>query len=73
MIKNEDNEIVFFKIEAPTALSCLEKEVIGHGVAAHQHGFSSPLGKLKGINLSIENMDPRDLQAYNFIMLKKLL
>ncbi len=66
MIKNEDHDVVFFKTEGPTALSYREKEVIGHGVTAHQHGFSSPLGKLKGINLSIENMGPRDLQAYNF-------
>jgi phenylalanine-4-hydroxylase len=66
MIKNEDNEVVFFKTEGPTALSYREKEVIGHGIAAHKHGFSSPLGKLKGINLAIENMGPRDLQAYNF-------
>ncbi|MFK5880101.1 MAG: aromatic amino acid hydroxylase [Flavobacteriaceae bacterium] len=66
MIKNEDNEVVFFKTEGPTALSHREKEVIGHGVEAHKHGFSSPLGKLKGINLAIENMGPRDLQAYNF-------
>ncbi len=65
-IKNEDNEVVFFKTEGPTALSYREKEVIGHGIAAHKHGFSSPLGKLKGINLAIENMGPRDLQAYNF-------
>lgn len=65
-IKNEDNEVVFFKTVGPTALSYREKEVIGHGVAAHKHGFSSPLGKLKGINLAIENMGPRDLQAYNF-------
>ncbi|PHS67118.1 MAG: phenylalanine 4-monooxygenase [Flavobacterium sp.] len=66
MIKNEDNEVVFFKTEGPTALSHREKEVIGHGIKAHKHGFSSPLGKLKGINLAIENMGPRDLQAYNF-------
>lgn len=66
MIKNEDNEVVFFKTEGPTALSHREKEVIGHGIATHKHGFSSPLGKLKGINLAIENMGPRDLQAYNF-------
>jgi len=66
MIKNEDNEVVFFKTTGPTALSHREKEVIGHGIAAHKHGFSSPLGKLKGINLAIENMGPRDLQAYNF-------
>jgi phenylalanine-4-hydroxylase len=32
----------------------------------HPHGFSSPLGKLKGINLAIEDMSPRDLKAYNF-------
>ena len=65
-IKNEDNEVVFFKTEGATALSYREKEVIGHGVAAHKNGFCSPLGKLKGINLAIENMGPRDLQAYNF-------
>jgi len=66
MIKNEDNEVVFFKTDGPTALSHRENEIIGHGTATHKHGFSSPLGKLKGINLAIENMGPRDLQAYNF-------
>ncbi|AXG68095.1 phenylalanine-4-hydroxylase [Kordia sp. SMS9] len=66
MIKNEDNEVVFFRTEGPTALSNREKELIGHGVTMHAHGFSSPLGKLKGINLAIEDMSPRDLKAYNF-------
>ncbi|MAO47480.1 MAG: phenylalanine 4-monooxygenase [Aequorivita sp.] len=66
MIKNEDNEVVYFETESETALSYREKEVIGHGVSRHKKGFRSPLGKLKGINLAIENMGPRDLQAYNF-------
>ena len=66
MITDEDNKVVFFKTEGPTALAYREKELIGHGVEAHPHGFSSPIGKLKGINLAIENMGPRDLQAYNF-------
>lgn len=66
MIKNEDNEVVYFETEGETALSYREKEVIGHGVSRHKKGFRSPLGKLKGINLAIENMGPRDLQAYNF-------
>ncbi|GAB5401537.1 MAG: aromatic amino acid hydroxylase [Aureisphaera sp.] len=66
MIQNEDNEVVYFETEGPTALAYREKEVIGHGVSRHNHGFRSPLGKLKGINLAIENMGPRDLQAYNF-------
>ena len=66
MIQNEDNEVVYFETEGETALSYREKEVIGHGVSRHNNGFRSPLGKLKGINLAIENMGPRDLQAYNF-------
>ena len=66
MIRNEDNEVVYFETEGPTALSYREKEVIGHGVSRHRDGFRSPLGKLKGINLAIENMGPRDLQAYDF-------
>ncbi len=66
MIQNEDNEVVYFETEGETALAYREKEVIGHGTSRHKNGFRSPLGKLKGINLSIENMGPRDLQAYNF-------
>ncbi len=66
MIQNEDNEVVWFETQGETALSYRETEVIGQGVNRHKDGFRSPLGKLKGINLAIENMGPRDLQAYNF-------
>ena len=66
MIKDEDNNVVFFRTEGPTALANREQELIGHGTEAHVHGFSSPIGRLKGINLAIEDMGPRDLKAYNF-------
>ena len=66
VIRDEDNNVVFFKTEGPTALANREQELIGHGTEAHIHGFSSPIGRLKGINLAIEDMGPRDLQAYNF-------
>lgn len=66
MIQNEDNEVVWFETKGETALSYREKEVIGHGISRHSNGFRSPLGRLKGINLAIENMGPRDLQAYDF-------
>tara|TARA_R100000935_G_scaffold38680_1_gene59998 strand:- start:108269 stop:110122 length:1854 start_codon:yes stop_codon:yes gene_type:complete len=66
MIQNEDNEVVYFETEGKTALAYRETEVIGHGVSRHKKGFRSPLGKLKGINLAIENMGPRDLAAYSF-------
>ncbi len=66
MILNEDREVIFFKTSGPSALAYREKELIGHGVATHQDGFSSPIGKLKNISLAIEDMGPFDLKAYNF-------
>ncbi|MCT4562396.1 MAG: aromatic amino acid hydroxylase [Crocinitomicaceae bacterium] len=66
MIQNEDLEVIYFQTEGPTALAYREKALIGHGVSTHPNGFSSPLGKLKSINLAIEDMGPVDLKAYNF-------
>ena len=63
---NEDNEVIFFKTEGPSTLAFRDKELIGHGTSAYSNGFSSPLGKLKNINLAIEDMGPVDLKAYNF-------
>ena len=39
--------------------------MVGHGTQYHAEGFGSPIGKLKGINLAIEDMSPRDLRAYD--------
>lgn len=72
MIRDEDNNVVFFKTEGATALANREKELIGHGTETHPNGFSSPIGKLKGINLAIEDMGPRDLKAYNFYDNKRI-
>ena len=56
---------VYIQTDGPTALAYREKELIGHSTAHHATGFGTPLGKLKGINLAIEDMSPRDLKAYN--------
>ncbi len=66
MLTNEDNEVVYFETTGKSALAYREKELIGHGTETHKRKFLSPIGKLKGINLAIEDMGPRDLQAYNF-------
>ena len=55
---------VFFQTRGATALSYRNKELIGHSTKNHFDGFGSPMGKLKGINLAIEDMSPRDLKAY---------
>ena len=55
---------IYIQTTGKTALSSREKELVGHGTGTHPDGFGSPIGKLKGINLAIEDMSPRDLMAY---------
>jgi len=60
-----ENKPVYVQTTGETALSYREKELVGHSRQEHGSGFGSPIGKLKGINLAIEDMSPRDLKAYN--------
>ena len=60
-----DGKPVYVQTTGKTALSYREKELVGHGTEYHAEGFGSPIGKLKGINLTIEEMSPRDLRAYD--------
>ena len=72
LILNEDREVIYFKTDGPTALAYRDKELVGHGIETHSHGYSSPLGMLKSVNLAIENMTPVDLKAYNLYDGKRL-
>jgi len=63
VISYEDKP-VYLQTIGETALSYREKELVGHSRQDHSNGFGSPIGKLKGINLAIEDMSPRDLKAY---------
>lgn len=64
-VLHDDGKPVYIQTTGKTALSYREKELVGHGTNYHAEGFGSPIGKLKGINLAIEDMSPRDLAAYN--------
>jgi phenylalanine-4-hydroxylase len=59
-----DGKPVYIQTIGKTALANREKELVGHGTNHHSEGFGSPIGKLKGINLAIEDMSPKDLKAY---------
>ena len=64
VIQYKNNKVAYLQTTGATALSNRDKELIGHGITSHADGFGSPVGKLKGINLPIEDMSPRDLRAY---------
>jgi len=59
-----DGKPIYIQTTGGTALAYREKELVGHSIEHHADGFGSPIGKLKGINIPIENMGPRDLKAY---------
>lgn len=56
---------IYIQAEGPTALAYREKELVGHGTEYHASGYGTALGTLKGVNLAIENMSPKDLNAYS--------
>jgi len=64
---------VYFQTSGKTALSYREKELVGHSKNKYPNGFGSPIGKLKGINLAIEDMSPRDLRAYDIYEKEKIV
>jgi phenylalanine-4-hydroxylase len=64
---------IYFNTSGDTAISVKGKELIGHGKEYHKVGFGSPVGKLKGINIAIENMSPKDLKRNGIIEGKKVI
>ena len=62
-----DDKPIYIQSSSSTALSNNNKELIGHGTNYHKDGFGSPVGKLEGINLAIEDMSPKDLEAYGIV------
>lgn len=54
MLYNDNGEAIYLKLAGPTALAFNNKEILGHGTETHHHGFSSPIGKLAGIEKPLE-------------------
>ncbi|MCG2459801.1 aromatic amino acid hydroxylase [Flavobacteriaceae bacterium F89] len=64
-VLEDEGKPIYIQTKGNTALSYREKELVGHSIRHHPDGFGTPIGKLKSINLAIEDMGPRDLKAYN--------
>lgn len=64
---NNTDKVAYIQTQGPTALAFRNQELIGHGCKQHTNGFGSPLGMLKGSNLSIEDMTPSDLEAFKIV------
>ena len=64
---SSNNKPIYIQSSSSTVLSNMNKELIGHGANYHKDGYGTPVGKLEGINIAIEDMSPTDLDAYGII------
>ncbi len=60
-MKTKADAPYFIKTTGPTALSCKNKQLGGHGKDYHKDGFSSPVGKLAGYVKALEDFDEAEL------------
>jgi phenylalanine-4-hydroxylase len=64
---NHTGELSFIKTTGHSALSVNNKELEGHGKSYHKDGFSSPVGRLLGINKPLEDFTDDDLTAIQLV------
>lgn len=55
---------VYIKCDGPTQLSYHEKQLFGHGIEYHEHGFSSPVGKLVQLPECLSTYHVDDLKEF---------
>jgi len=60
--KLDHDQPSYIKTTGPTILSVNNKQLKGHGKNYHKDGFSSPVGRLQGIDTPLEDLNPDALK-----------
>ncbi len=63
-IADENNDAAFIKTTGPSALAINGIQISGHGKDYHKDGFSSPVGKLKGHAMPLEDLSLTELNYF---------
>ena len=59
----KDNLPIFLKFSGPTQLSYDNKEIDGQGGNYHNHGYSTPVGKIKGYDKPLSKFTLEDMKV----------
>lgn len=60
---DQEDKLTFIKTTGPSSLAFNNKQLSGHGKDYHAHGFSSPVGRLKGVHKPLEDHQPDELDT----------
>ncbi|MCJ8277954.1 MAG: hypothetical protein MJK18_14020 [Bdellovibrionales bacterium] len=63
----KDNECIYYRCEGPTQLCMVGHELPGHDKDYHSHGFSSPLGYVKGYEDCLSWASAEDLETLGLV------
>ena len=66
-LKDEKGQAFYIGTKGPTSLSYQDVELEGHGESYHSHGFSSPVGRLRGHTHSLAEMDYQQLESIGIV------
>ena len=55
-------QVAFIKLKGPCQLSYKGQEIKGHSIKTHSHGYSSPLGRLKGEDTPLHRIPISELK-----------
>ncbi len=65
---DQQDELTFIKTTGESALAFNGKQLDGHGKDYHKDGFSSPVGRLKGITKPFEEHNHTELELLNIVI-----
>ncbi len=72
VLKDATGKVIFFTTQGPTQLSYNEKELVGHGIANHTDGFSSPVGNIQAMDRCLSSYSIDDLTLFGIEIGKKV-
>ncbi|MCB0411995.1 MAG: aromatic amino acid hydroxylase [Bdellovibrionales bacterium] len=66
-IESSDDGFDFFKMTGPSQLSLNGNQLKGHGVNYHAQGYSSPLGRIRGLQKSLHECSEDEIHRLGLI------
>lgn len=68
VLQDAGGEAAYFRTDGPTALAVGDRELPGHGVATHLHGFGTPVGLVRGASAPLETLDDDQLAGLGVVI-----